>query len=260
VNGYTFEKQQTVFRWWKKQYVLKLIQKMKVFLQWRHLLKNSKVFVCIVFCSFILHGFISRPLAYAEASLGEAIDCTDVSVDYSEDSTLTREERLRLMDKAFFESLNKFELCQAAKEKAKAAGSGGADGGGGADNGAGGDGAESSSGDSAGDMTGGPAGESVPSSTMSGTEVAKKDPSGEDIQAQESGSMQGSQDIDEAGSKTGGNVALATGKLPEDIPPAKNDDALAAQIRYAAENEQDPIKSAQLWNEYRKYKGLAIKK
>jgi hypothetical protein len=95
---------------------------------------------------------------------------------------------------------------------------------------------------------------------MSGTEVAKKDPSGEDIQAQETGSMQGSQDIDEAGSKTGGNVALATGKLPEDIPPAKNDDALAAQIRYAAENEQDPVKSAQLWNEYRKYKGLAIKK
>jgi hypothetical protein len=230
----------------------------RLFIRWRHLLKSSKVFVCIVFCSFILHGFINQPLAYAEASLGESIDCTDVSVDYSEDSTLTREERLRLMDKAFFESLNKFELCQAAKEKAKAAGSSGAGGGG--DTSAGGAGAESGSGDSVSEMKGGSAGESVPSSTMSGTEVAKKDTSAEDIPALETDSLQGSQDMDEAGSKTGGNVALPNGKLPEDIPPAKNDDALAAQIRYAAENEQDPVKSAQLWNEYRKYKGLAIKK
>jgi len=211
-----------------------------------------------VFCSFILHGFIDRPLVHAEASLGESIDCTDVSVDYSEDSTLTREERLRRMDKAFFESLNKFELCQAAKEKAQAAAS--TDAGGGGDTGAGGNGAESGSGDSESEMKGGSAGESVASSTMSGTEVVKKDPSAEDVQALETDSLQGSRDMDEAGSKTGGNVALSTGKLPEDIPPAKNDDALAAQIRYAAENEQDPVKSAQLWNEYRKYKGLAIKK
>ena len=211
-----------------------------------------------MFCSFILHGFIDRPLVHAEASLGESIDCTDVSVDYSEDSTLTREERLRRMDKAFFESLNKFELCQAAKEKAQAAAS--TDAGGGGDTGAGGNGAESGSGDSESEMKGGSAGESVASSTMSGTEVVKKDPSAEDVQALETDSLQGSRDMDEAGSKTGGNVALSTGKLPEDIPPAKNDDALAAQIRYAAENEQDPVKSAQLWNEYRKYKGLAIKK
>jgi hypothetical protein len=55
-------------------------------------------------------------------------------------------------------------------------------------------------------------------------------------------------------------MKMSNGKIPEDIPAAKNDDALAAQIRYAAENEPDPVKSAQLWNEYRKYKGLAPKK
>jgi hypothetical protein len=67
------------------------------------------------------------------------------------------------------------------------------------------------------------------------------------------------ENIDEAGSSTG-DMKMSNGKIPEDIPAAKNDDALAAQIRYAAENEPDPVKSAQLWNEYRKYKGLAPKK
>ena len=56
-----------------------------------------------------------------------------------------------------------------------------------------------------------------------------------------------------------GNISVANGKLPEDIPSADNDSALAAQIRHAAENETDPVKKAQLWNEYRKYKGLPQK-
>ncbi len=59
------------------------------------------------------------------------------------------------------------------------------------------------------------------------------------------------------GTKIDGNMTSCNGKLPEDIPPAANDDALAAQIRYAAENEPDPVKAKQLWNEYRKYKGMA---
>lgn len=218
-------------------------------------MKSPKVLVYIVICSCVCQHYIFQPVAYAEESLGESIDCTDVSVDYSDDSTLTREERLRLMDKAFFESLNKFELCQSAKKKAGAAGAAG----GGAGSG-GGDGAEGGAGDS-GVETGGPsAGQSVASSTMSGTEVPKEIPPAEGIEAVESGVAQNSQDMAEAGNKTGGNVTIANGKLPDDIPPAKNDDALAAQIRYAAENETDPVKSEQLWNEYRKYKGLTLKK
>jgi hypothetical protein len=49
-----------------------------------------------------------------------------------------------------------------------------------------------------------------------------------------------------------------SGALPEDIPVANNDDAVAAQIRVAAELEKDPIKKQKLWNEYRKYKGLPV--
>jgi len=179
--------------------------------------------------------------------MGNSIDCTDVSVDYSDDPTLTREERLRLMDKAFIDSLNKFELCQSAKRMAET--SGAASGG-----------AEGESGDSTGDPGGELAGKSVASSTMSGTETPKAMSPSENMESGESGAKQDPRGVDKSGRKKNGNMTSANGKLPEDIPPASNDDTLAAQIRYAAENETDPVKKEQLWNEYRKYKGLAQKK
>jgi len=155
------------------------------------------------------------------------------------------------MDEAFFRSLNKFELCQSAKKTAKAGG-GAADGG------------EKGAGDDSGD-TGGEAGtistgESVASSTMSGTETPEETPSAGGIEAGKSGALEKSQDRDEGENINSGNKTRSNGKLPEDIPPAGNDDVLAAQIRYAAENEPDPVKKKRLWNEYRKYKGMTPEK
>jgi len=48
--------------------------------------------------------------------------------------------------------------------------------------------------------------------------------------------------------------------LPPDIPAsvAANDDIIAAQFREAAEAETDPKVRAQLWNDYRRYKGLPL--
>ena len=216
-------------------------------------MKCSKVLIYVIFSSVVWQLFIFQPNGFAEeGKLGDSIDCTEVSVDYSEDPTLTREERIRLMDKAFFESLNRFELCWKEKEKANGAGGTGT----GSGSGAGGSAGSESEAGAASSV------ESVASSTMSGTEIAPENTS-KDIQTAEPGALQSAQDmenINEAGSSTAGPVKMANGKIPEDIPPAKNDDALAAQIRYAAENEPDPVKSAQLWNEYRKYKGLAPKK
>ena len=219
-------------------------------------MKEFKYIVHIALTLFAWQcAVFTQPGTSAAESLGDSLDCTDVSVDYQEDSSLTREERLRLMDKAFIQSLNKFELCQRANRLAAAAAS--ASGGGGSDAGAdggngGGSGSESGvSGEKAG-MSGAL---SVASSSMSGTETSQENASIEGS----SGSLQDSQDMAESGSRSGGNMQGSSGKLPEDIPPAQNDDALAAQIRYAAENETDPVKSKQLWNEYRKYKGLAIK-
>ena len=48
------------------------------------------------------------------------------------------------------------------------------------------------------------------------------------------------------------------GKSPDDIPVADNDTLLEAQIRRAANLETEPQKKAQLWDEYRKYKGLPM--
>lgn len=45
-------------------------------------------------------------------------------------------------------------------------------------------------------------------------------------------------------------------RTPSDIPPVDNDDALARQLRRAAETESDPEVRARLWNEYRRFKGL----
>jgi hypothetical protein len=186
--------------------------------------------------------------------LGDTIDCTDVRVHYVDDPFLTQEERLRLMDKAFLESLNKFDLCRSAKEMAAASDTaiGKAEG------------ATQDSGDapsSTEETESRPASDSVASSTMSGTEAPDTLPSdkGDEVGAQGSGAASHGQN--EAGSQTGGhktsgNWKQSNGKIPEDIPSAQNDDALAAQIRYAAENETDPAKQEQLWNEYRKYKGL----
>ena len=52
------------------------------------------------------------------------------------------------------------------------------------------------------------------------------------------------------------DVRLTNGKTPDDIPDANNDSIFEAQIRAAAMVETDPDTKKNLWNEYRRYKGL----
>ena len=49
---------------------------------------------------------------------------------------------------------------------------------------------------------------------------------------------------------------LTNGKIPDDIPEPSNDSIFEAQIRAAAMVETDPDTQKNLWNEYRRYKGL----
>jgi len=44
--------------------------------------------------------------------------------------------------------------------------------------------------------------------------------------------------------------------VPDDIPPARDDDIIARQLREAAQQETDPELREKLWDEYRKYKGI----
>ena len=201
-------------------------------------------------CGLVWQWSVLIPMVRAEDYIGDDIDCT-VSVHYVDDPNLTHEERLRLMDKAFLESLNRFELCRSAKEAAASSGGTVSNG-----HGAAADSGDSPQ-DSSGQTGGTSAGESAASSAMSGTQVPENTSSADGIEVVTQGGLQDSLNQKEAVGSTG-NRNYSNGKLPEDIPAAQNDDALAAQIRYAAENETDPVKREQLWNEYRKYKGLPV--
>ena len=55
------------------------------------------------------------------------------------------------------------------------------------------------------------------------------------------------------------DLRLTNGKTPDDIPDADNDSVFEAQIRAAAMAETDPDTKKNLWNEYRRYKGLPEK-
>lgn len=163
-------------------------------------------------------------------SLGTSQDCTEISVGYEDDPTLTNEEKLALMDRGLFQSLSRFDACQNSVQ-----GGGGAAGSNGA----------------TGNGSGSGGGASVASSDMSGTEAP---PSKTDAS-----SSSGQSDIE--GENAGGSPEQAgeisdNGKVPEDIPSADNDSVLEAQIRQAAINESDPTVKEKLWNEYRRYKKL----
>jgi len=200
----------------------------------------------------LLLTLISGALAYtglsqADESVNNGPYCENVSVDYLDDPSLTRAEKLARMEQALSDSLHRFELCNMAisansssTNSGNGSGSGsGTDGGGDSGNGNATDGASGT--------------ESVASDTMQGTEQA---PSNDTTAA----TAANSQESTESGSgdiSASGNIAK-NGKIPEDIPPADNDDAIAAQIRVAAEAETDPEIRKKLWDEYRKYKGMNV--
>jgi len=159
-------------------------------------------------------------------------DCGEVDIRYSDDPTLTRAEKLQLMEKAFFDSLSRFEICNLANKSndASAQDSGSAAGGGAA-------GGQQSA---------------VASSELEGTEESPAEAA-----AASSAEAFAENDNLEAPPPIQSR-ASGSGAIPDDIPPANNDDAIAAQIRLAAEREPDPEIQKKLWNEYRKYKGLKI--
>ncbi len=162
----------------------------------------------------------SAPAAWGQ--IGD--DCTEVEIHYEDDATLTKAEKLALMEQAFQESLSRYSHCQNSS-------------GGGAQSGASAS-IAGTEGEGEGEGEGGGGGEAAASASVSGTEAAaeQKEPA-QTAAAQQPGGDSG-------------------GKLPEDIPPADNDSIVEAQIRAAAMAEPDPETKAALWNEYRKYKGL----
>ncbi len=169
------------------------------------------------------------------------IDCTEVDIDYVDDPSLTREEKIRLMDNALLQSLGKFDACNSSQDSSSNAG--------------GNSGSTGSTGDAG-------SGGSTASSDMSGTQTQPTTSPAENVEGSEEsqGTMAATGVEQEIPSGTVGTPqtpqAADNGKIPDDIPSADNDSVLEAQIRQAAMNEKDPQIRAKLWDEYRKYKGI----
>ena len=192
-----------------------------------------KKFALAIFVLFILQS-----TAYTQESLEVSVDCTNVQIDYSDDPALTRGERIHHMEKSLSKSLNNFKLCHSEAKKIETNDAN--------DN-------LSGASDSISSSKDGNIGESIASSTMSGTELPA---AAEDNAQEDSADNSALQTTNTKNSNYQGNVSIVNGKRPDDIPSADNDSVLAAQIRRAAENETDSTKKELLWNEYRKYKGL----
>ena len=185
------------------------------------------------------------------SELSKTRDCTVIELDPEIDPNMTTEENIQRLTEQFFESVNTVQHCEPPTDSAS---SGGGGGGGAAGGGAAGGGTAAASSDIAGTeavitesaegVATSPA-DSELSAIQSEIDEALKDSSGAETTAEQGGAATEAQD--------GSN-----GAIPDDIPPADNDSVFEAQIRAAAENETDPEVKKNLWNEYRKYKGLPI--
>ena len=214
--------------------------------------------------------------AAVAAHAGDAGSCAPEAVHAdTEGQSLTRAERIARMDRAFYDSLARFDECQSA-----AAGTGAATGAGAAAtaagrNGGGADGGtDGPGGDSAGTGDGasvesvaaegiqGAEAPEAPETTADGTSVDGTSADDASIESVAAGDVRGTE-APEDGERTAADAdrppAAGSGRTPDDIPAPDNDSVLEAQIRRAAMEETDPRIRAELWNEYRKYKGLPPK-
>ncbi len=180
------------------------------------------------------------------AAAEDGVDCSLSNINYLENPEMTRAERIEAMNRAFYDSLNRFEECTLStnsNNSSTSASSGGS--------------SASGSGTLSGTEGGGGTAEalnaeSFESPLLSGTEPEATEGS-ESIDMEQTGLAS---DSKLEASEPNASTVAGSGAAPQDIPDANNDDVVAAQIRLAAEIEKDPEKKIRLWNEYRKYKGL----
>ena len=182
-----------------------------------------------------LAAVLSTPPALEASELSKTRDCTVINLEPELDPNLTNQENLERLTEQFFQSVNTVQHCDPPDESLSAG------------NGAGGG--------------------AVASSNLTGTEAVTKGLVGVKSQPAESAELSAIQSEISEALQTPGQVSGAkntkgqdgnNGAFPNDVPPADNDSVFEAQIRAAAESEPDPDVKKNLWNEYRKYKGISI--
>ena len=212
-------------------------------------------------------------------------DCTRPQLEAMIDQEASREDNLARLSKQFYQSVNTIDQCDREPESdAPAASTPDSDSASSQD--AASDAASdmasdaaSESGGADGENASSPEADSPPDDTTASQIIS---PSGT---ATASGSLVGTnfeQDLTESVAPTASDMAgttpqptavntgisgaqndvaaqdlrLTNGKTPDDIPDAEDDSVFEAQIRAAAMAETDPDTKKNLWNEYRRYKGL----
>ena len=221
---------------------------------------------------FLGIALICSVAIYADDTMDDN-ECPVVMPNFDDMVLLTREERIQLMDQALKDALSQVQDCRqrlTGKQNQNSNGAGNASD---SENSNGTDANQSeenaSNGETQNQQT------ATPSGDLSGTETSQPTDTQPEQTPMPSNELSGSEPVKpEPKSATGelpdeqsdeqpiikdDKKVLKNGKLPEDIPPADNDDIIAKQIREAALSESDPEKQARLWNEYRRYKGISEK-
>jgi len=243
-----------------------------------------------IWLSLLTTGIGISP-ALSNTELSKTHECTTIELEAVIDQNASREDNLERLSQQFFQSVNRIEHCdrepQTDNDQPSSSNAADADDSADADASADASAEAEASADadasadapssslvgtslaedlpnivapSASNMAGttpmaDPADMGTATSTMTGTETGT-----------ETGTMTGT--ATDAESETAAVTArpqmqqaepdqrLTNGKIPDDIPDADNDSVFEAQIRAAAMAETDPDTQKNLWNEYRRYKGL----
>ena len=227
--------------------------------------------------------------ANARAELSKTHDCTEIELEAVIDQNASREDNLARLSQQFFQSVNTIEHCDREPESDApaastpdsystsskvvandtasddASDSGGADG-----KNASIPGADSRPDDTtasqiitpSSDQSDTPSGTATASGSLVGTNFEQDlTQSAAPTASEMAGTTPQTTAVDTGISGAQNDAAaqdlrLTNGKTPDDIPDADNDSVFEAQIRAAAMAETDPDTKKNLWNEYRRYKGL----
>ena len=249
--------------------------------------RNFNIIICGCGCLFALGQFGSA--ASATTELPKTRNCTEIELEVMIDQDASREDNLERLSQQFFQSVNTIDHCDREPESDAPATSTPD-----SDSASSQDGSSDTANDAANEFGGAdgenassPEADSPPDDTTASQAItppsAQSDiPTGNPTA---SGSLVGTnfeQGLTGSAGPTTSNMAgttpqptavdagisgaqndaaeqdlrLTNGKTPDDIPDADNDSVFEAQIRAAAMAETDPDIKKNLWNEYRRYKGL----
>ena len=249
----------------------------------------------IIFFGYIFANSQFASLASADTELSKMQDCTEISLEAVIDQDVSREENLARLSQQFFQSVNKIDYCDRdSKNEDTVASSPDNDSissNAGAEETTTGNDESSTATRKEIDNTNNPETNSpsdgattgqttIPPSVQydasSGTPIASGSLVGTNFEQNVTepvtpsasnmiGNTPQPTSVDASFDGTQKNepehdLRLTNGKTPDDIPAAENDSVFEAQIRAAAMAETDPDTKKNLWNEYRRYKGLPEQK